>query len=137
MKNVISPLSQVLWTTNLASWCLSSWKDLIQKATWHIDNVVTGQIKNVLSPHSQVHGPKNLVGYWLRMRRARPKNHETLWSHSHMKSQTRHISGGGVVISSLSHGSCSLALAKDGLTSLKNLQITWHYRHLTSWKRYA
>ena len=36
------------------------WGDLTYKVTWHIDEVVTFQVKNVLSPHSQGPYPPKL-----------------------------------------------------------------------------
>ena len=66
-KNAISPLSQGLWTPNLADWWLKRGEPT-HKATWHIDivvmwhiiHVVTWQIKNLLSPHSQGPWPPKL-----------------------------------------------------------------------------
>ena len=38
---------------------------------------------------------------------------------------------------SLSQKLWPVALAKDERTSLKLLQLTWHFHHSTNWKRYA
>ena len=48
-KSVIFPLSQGLWTPTLAGRLRMGILHL-----WHLDHVVTCQVKNILSPHSQV-----------------------------------------------------------------------------------
>ena len=86
IKNVVSPLSQGLWTPNLAGWCLRM-RGLHHNVTWHFDVVVTWQIKNDIFPLSYSVWTPNLAGWWLRMREIHPQSHGTLQLCGHMTSQ--------------------------------------------------
>ena len=64
IKDVLAPLSQGLWTPNLAAGDLE-WGTPTHKVTWYMSHVVTWQIKDVISPLYQALWIANLAGYWL------------------------------------------------------------------------
>ena len=106
IKNVISPLSQGLWTPNVAGWWL-------RMRGLHLQSHVTHQsrahvsIKNVLSPHSQ--GPR-LMAHGLQLHGSwpsRPRVHVS-WPRTWY-------------------------CAESGWGS-PTLKVTWHFNCVVTWK---
>ena len=129
IKHVIFPLPHSLRTSNLAG-CLLMMRGL-QNVTWHFNSVVIWQFENVMFPQTQRLRPPNLAGCVLRLRGLLPQSQTTLPFRGHVTKTSL------LLLSLLSHGLWSVALPKDERTSLKNLQFTWQFYHLTNWKRYA
>ena len=91
LQTLLSPLSQGLWTPNLARW----WHrmgDPNLKVKWHFDIVVTWQIKRIISPFSQSLWIPSLPGWWLRKRGPYLQNHVTHLPSVHATNQKRYIS---------------------------------------------
>ena len=91
IKDVISPLSQGLWISNLAGWWLRLKGPNPQSHVTHWSKGVW-QIKGIISPLSQGLWTPNLAGWWLRMRECHPQTHPTNQPHGHVTSQRRYIS---------------------------------------------
>ena len=107
------------------------WRELTHKVTWHFDIVVTWQFENVIFTQPQSLWLPNLAGCVLRLRRRLAQSQMRLLFRGHITKTSFSL------LSSLSNGLWSVALPKDERTSFKNLQFTWHFHHLTNWKRYA
>ena len=165
IENGISSLSQGLWTPNLAGWwfwmrgshphshvthqpsgyvTIKKWyistftrpvdpklSKVLTQHEWVPKNVVTWQFENVIFPQPQGLWPLNLAGYVLRLRgrltKARwhfcfvvtlQKLHFHFYFHFH-----------------IAYGLWDWLRMREH--HLKNLQFTWHFHHLTNWKRYA
>ena len=65
---------------------------LTYKVTWHINHVVTRQIKNNISLLSQGLWTPNLANCWLRMRGRHPQSHVTLQYRGHVTTRKHYIS---------------------------------------------
>ena len=91
IENVIFPVTQRLWTPNLAGWWLRMRGHHLQN---HVTHRSRGQvsIKTFYLYIHKAHGPQNLVGCWIRMRGPHPKSHVILQLCGHVKNQNRHIS---------------------------------------------
>ena len=128
IKHLIFPLPQGLRTPNFAG-CLLIMRGL-QNVTWHFNSVVIWQFENVMFPQPQGLRPPDSAGCtWLRGHLA--QSQMTLLFRWHVTKTSL------LLLSLLSHGLWSVILPKDERTSLKNLQFTWQFYHLTNWKRYA
>ena len=68
------------------------WGDSTYKVTWHIDQVVTWQIKNVISPLSQGPWTPHLTTWWLRLRGLHPQIYMILQFCGHVTNEKRYIS---------------------------------------------
>ena len=85
------PVPLGLWTPNLAGWWFRM-RGPTHKVTWHVNQMVTWQIKNVISLLSQSLWTPNLAGWWLWMRGLHPQSHVKYRPRGHVTNQKRYIS---------------------------------------------
>ena len=103
------------------------WGDPTHKVTWHIDHVVTWQIKNAISLLSQGLWTPDLAGWWLRMREIHPRSHVTLQLRDHVTNQK--------YLSSLSQVSRSTNLAGWWLALEDPTQrVMCYLNHAVTWQ---
>ena len=129
IENGVFPLSQHLWTPNLAG-CLLIMNGP-EKVTWYFNSGVAWQFENVIFLQPQVLWLPNLAGYILRLRGPLAQRQMTLLFRGHVKRLHFQF----YLHFHIAYGLWDWLRMREH--HLKNLQFTWHFPHLTNWKSYA